>query len=99
VVGSVACTSRTERHESAIDNQLRAAPAPGRPRLVQFYLSLEDDLMRIFASDRIAKLMDTFGVQENDRSSTLADQGIEGAQTRVEGQNFDIRKNLLEYDD
>src|SRR5207248_5329561 len=66
----------------------------------KFYLSLEDDLMRIFASDRIAKLMDTFGVQENEPiEHPWLTKAIQGAQERVEGQNFDIRKNLLEYDD
>ena len=92
----------TERHESRrIDNQLRGrAGRQGDPGSSKFYLSLEDDLMRIFASDRIAKLMETFGVQENEPiEHPWLTKAIEGAQTRVEGQNFDIRKNLLEYDD
>src|SRR5207245_8903269 len=64
------------------------------------YLSLEDALMPIFASDRISKLMETFGVQENEPiEHPWLTKAIEGAQKRVEGQNFDIRKNLLEYDD
>ncbi len=92
----------TERHESRrIDNQLRGrAGRQGDPGSSKFYLSLEDDLMRIFASDRIAKLMETFGVQEGEPiEHPWLTKAIEGAQTRVEGQNFDIRKNLLEYDD
>ncbi|HYV66031.1 MAG TPA: preprotein translocase subunit SecA [Myxococcales bacterium] len=92
----------TERHESRrIDNQLRGrAGRQGDPGSSKFYLSLEDDLMRIFASDRISKLMETFGVQENEPiEHPWLTKAIEGAQKRVEGQNFDIRKNLLEYDD
>src|SRR5438477_1653273 len=92
----------TERHESRrIDNQLRGRSGrQGDPGSSKFYLSLEDDLMRIFASDRIAKLQDTFAVQENEPiEHPWLTKAIEGAQTRVEGQNFDIRKNLLEYDD
>jgi preprotein translocase subunit SecA len=92
----------TERHESRrIDNQLRGRGGrQGDPGSSKFYLSLEDDLMRIFASDRISKLMDTFGVQEGEPiEHPWLTKAIEGAQKRVEGQNFDIRKNLLEYDD
>jgi preprotein translocase subunit SecA len=92
----------TERHESRrIDNQLRGrAGRQGDPGSSKFYLSLEDDLMRIFASDRIAKLMETFGVQEGEPiEHPWLTKAIESAQTRVEGQNFDIRKNLLDYDD
>src|SRR5438477_10732862 len=92
----------TERHEARrIDNQLRGrAGRQGDPGSSRFYLSLEDDLMRIFASDRISKLMETFGVQENEPiEHPWLTKAIEGAQKRVEGQNFDIRKNLLEYDD
>jgi preprotein translocase subunit SecA len=92
----------TERHESRrIDNQLRGrAGRQGDPGSSKFYLSLEDDLMRIFASDRISKLMETFGVQENEPiEHPWLTKAIEGAQKRVEGQNFDIRKSLLEYDD
>jgi preprotein translocase subunit SecA len=92
----------TERHESRrIDNQLRGRSGrQGDPGSSKFYLSLEDDLMRIFASDRIAKLMETFGVQENEPiEHPWLTKAIQGAQQRVEGQNFDIRKNLLEYDD
>jgi preprotein translocase subunit SecA len=92
----------TERHESRrIDNQLRGrAGRQGDPGSSKFYLSLEDDLMRIFASDRIAKLMETFGVQEGEPiEHPWLTKAIQSAQERVEGQNFDIRKNLLEYDD
>src|SRR6266704_2387005 len=92
----------TERHEARrIDNQLRGRGGrQGDPGSSKFYLSLEDDLMRIFASDRISKLMETFGVQENEPiEHPWLTKAIEGAQKRVEGQNFDIRKNLLEYDD
>jgi preprotein translocase subunit SecA len=92
----------TERHESRrIDNQLRGRSGrQGDPGSSKFYLSLEDDLMRIFASDRISKLMETFGVQENEPiEHPWLTKAIQGAQERVEGQNFDIRKNLLEYDD
>ncbi|MFL5392027.1 MAG: preprotein translocase subunit SecA, partial [Myxococcales bacterium] len=92
----------TERHESRrIDNQLRGRGGrQGDPGSSKFYMSLEDDLMRIFASDRISKLMETFGVQENEPiEHPWLSKAIEGAQKRVEGQNFDIRKNLLEYDD
>src|SRR5437763_1932611 len=92
----------TERHESRrIDNQLRGRGGrQGDPGSSTFYLSLEDDLLRIFASDRISKLMETFGVQENEPiEHPWLSKAIEGAQKRVEGQNFDIRKNLLEYDD
>ncbi|MFL5376094.1 MAG: SEC-C metal-binding domain-containing protein, partial [Myxococcales bacterium] len=89
-------------HESRrIDNQLRGRGGrQGDPGSSKFYRSLEDDLMRIFASDRISKLMETFGVQENEPiEHPWLSKAIEGAQKRVEGQNFDIRKNLLEYDD
>src|SRR5258708_23175261 len=92
----------SQRHESrSIDNQLRGrCGRQGDPGSSKFYLSLEDDLMRIFASDRIAKLMETFGVQENEPiEPPWLTKAIQGAQQRVEGQNFDIRKNLLEYDD
>jgi preprotein translocase subunit SecA len=92
----------TERHEARrIDNQLRGrAGRQGDGGSSRFYLSLEDDLMRIFASDRIAALMDRLGVAEGEaiehRWTTSA---IETAQRRVEGRNFDIRKQLLKYDD
>ena len=91
----------TERHESRrIDNQLRGrAGRQGDPGMSQFYLSLEDDLMRIFNGDRVAKIMEWLDIPEDEpivaRSVTKA---IESSQMRVEGQNFDARKNLLEYD-
>ncbi|MBX5482686.1 MAG: preprotein translocase subunit SecA [Myxococcaceae bacterium] len=92
----------TERHESRrIDNQLRGrAGRQGDPGESRFYLSLEDDLMRIFGSERIAGLMDRLGMQEGEQiEHKWLSKAIEGAQKRVEGHNFDIRKNLLEYDD
>ncbi len=92
----------TERHESRrIDNQLRGrAGRQGDPGMSRFYLSLEDDLMRIFGSDRISGLMETLGMQEDEPiEHRWLTRAIEGAQKKVEGHNFDIRKNLLEYDD
>lgn len=92
----------TERHESRrIDNQLRGrAGRQGDPGASRFYLSLEDDLMRIFGSDRIQSLMERLGMEEGEViEHKWLSRAIEGAQTRVEGHNFDIRKNLLEYDD
>jgi preprotein translocase subunit SecA len=92
----------TERHESRrIDNQLRGrAGRQGDPGVSKFYLSLEDDLMRIFGAERIQGLMQTLGMQEGEViEHSLLSRAIENAQRRVEGHNFDIRKNLLEYDD
>jgi preprotein translocase subunit SecA len=92
----------TERHESRrIDNQLRGrAGRQGDPGMSRFYLSLEDDLMRIFGSDRISGLMETLGMQEDEPiEHRWLSRAIEGAQKKVEGHNFDMRKNLLEYDD
>ena len=92
----------TERHESRrIDNQLRGRSGrQGDPGVSKFYLSLEDDLMRIFGSERISGLMDRFGMQEGEViEHKWLSKAIENAQKRVEGHNFDIRKNLLEYDD
>ncbi|MHB1845027.1 MAG: preprotein translocase subunit SecA [Deltaproteobacteria bacterium] len=92
----------TERHESRrIDNQLRGrAGRQGDPGMSRFYLSLEDDLMRIFGSDRIAGLMETLGMEEDEPiEHRWLTRSIEGAQKKVEGHNFDMRKNLLEYDD
>ena len=92
----------TERHESRrIDNQLRGrAGRQGDPGSSIFFLSLEDDLMRIFASERIARLMETLGMKEGEQiEHRLLTRSIEGAQKKVEAHNFDIRKNLLEYDD
>ncbi|MEI6079832.1 MAG: preprotein translocase subunit SecA [bacterium] len=92
----------TERHESRrIDNQLRGRSGrQGDPGSSRFYLSLEDDLMRIFGSERILKLMDTLKMDENEPiEHRFVSKAIENAQKRVEGHNFDIRKHLLEYDD
>ncbi|MEX2178045.1 MAG: preprotein translocase subunit SecA [Gemmatimonadaceae bacterium] len=92
----------SERHESRrIDRQLRGrAGRQGDPGASQFFLSLEDDLMRLFGSDRIARLMDRLGAQEGEvLTHTLITRSIEQAQKRVELQNFQQRKRLLEYDD
>jgi preprotein translocase subunit SecA len=92
----------TERHESRrIDNQLRGRSGrQGDIGSSRFYLSLEDDLLRIFGSDRIAGIMDRLGMEEGEPiEHTMVSRAIEGAQKRVEGRNFDIRKHLLEYDD
>ncbi|MGF1642621.1 MAG: preprotein translocase subunit SecA [Thiotrichales bacterium] len=92
----------TERHESRrIDNQLRGRSGrQGDPGSTRFYLSLEDNLMRIFASDRMRSLMQKFGMQEDEAiENSLVTRSIENAQRKVEAYNFDIRKNLLEYDD
>ena len=92
----------TERHESRrIDNQLRGrAGRQGDPGASRFYLSLEDDLLRIFGADRITGLMERLGMEEDvPIESGLVTRSIENAQKKVEGHNFDSRKNLLEYDD
>jgi preprotein translocase subunit SecA len=92
----------TERHEARrIDNQLRGrAGRQGDPGSSRFYLSLEDDLMRIFASDRISGIMQTLGMDEGvPIESGLITRQIERAQKQVEARNFEIRKHLLEYDD
>ena len=92
----------TERHESRrIDNQLRGrAGRQGDPGRSKFYLSLEDDLLRLFASDNIASIMDRLGMDENDPiEHKLITRSIEHAQKKVEARNFDIRKHVLEYDD
>ncbi|MCK5682136.1 preprotein translocase subunit SecA, partial [bacterium] len=92
----------TERHESRrIDNQLRGRSGrQGDHGSSRFHLSLEDDLMRIFGSERIAKVMDTLGIEEGEPiEHSMISKAIENAQRRVEGHNFDIRKQLLEYDD
>ncbi|HYR68609.1 MAG TPA: SEC-C metal-binding domain-containing protein, partial [Candidatus Dormibacteraeota bacterium] len=92
----------TERHESRrIDRQLRGRSGrQGDPGHSRFYLSLEDDLMRLFGSDRIAGIMEKLGVQEGEViEHGLVTRAIERAQRRVEAHNFDIRKHLLEYDD
>ena len=92
----------TERHESRrIDNQLRGrAGRQGDPGASRFYLSLEDDLLRIFGSERIASIMEKIGLEEDTPiEHGLVSRAIENAQKKVEGHNFDIRKHLLEYDD
>jgi preprotein translocase subunit SecA len=92
----------TERHESRrIDNQLRGrAGRQGDPGSSRFFLSLEDDLMRIFGAERITGLMERLGMEEDvPIEHGLINRAIENAQKKVEGHNFDIRKNLLEYDD
>lgn len=92
----------TERHESRrIDNQLRGrAGRQGDKGSSRFYLSLEDDLLRIFGADRISSIMERVGIEENEPiEHKYISRAIENAQKRVEGQNFDIRKHLLEYDD
>ena len=92
----------SERHESRrIDNQLRGrAGRQGDPGLTRFYLSLEDDLMRIFAGDRVRSMMRSLGMQQGEAiEHPLVSRSIEGAQRKVEARNFDIRKNLLKYDD
>ena len=92
----------TERHDSRrIDNQLRGrAGRQGDPGSSRFFLSLEDDLMRIFGAERITGLMESLGMEEDvPIEHSLINRAIENAQKKVEGHNFDIRKNLLEYDD
>ncbi|TGL60059.1 preprotein translocase subunit SecA [Leptospira ognonensis] len=92
----------SERHESRrIDNQLRGRSGrQGDPGSSRFYLSLQDDLMRIFGSDRIARIMDTLKMPEGQElEHSMVSNAIARAQKRVEGHNFDIRKHLLEYDD
>ncbi len=92
----------TERHESRrIDNQLRGRSGrQGDPGESRFFLSLEDDLMRKFNGERIAKIMTTLNVPEDEPiTAGMVTRSIEGAQRRVEGHNFDIRKHLLDYDD
>lgn len=92
----------TERHESRrIDNQLRGrAGRQGDPGSTRFFLSMEDDLMRIFASDRVRQFMQALGMEKGEAiEHKMVSNAIEKAQRKVEGRNFDIRKNLLEYDD
>ena len=92
----------TERHESRrIDNQLRGrAGRQGDPGSTQFFISLEDDLMRLFGSENIMGIMDKLGMDDSiPITSKMISRSIETAQRRVEGRNFDIRKHVLEYDD
>jgi preprotein translocase subunit SecA len=92
----------TERHESRrVDNQLRGrAGRQGDPGSTRFYLSLEDDLMRIFGSDRVSAILQKLGMQEGEPiEHKMVTNAIERAQKKVEARNFDMRKHLLEYDD
>ena len=92
----------TERHESRrIDNQLRGRSGrQGDPGMSRFYLSLEDDLMRLFSGERINAIMDKLNVDEDTTiESKMLSNTIEGSQRKVEGRNFGIRKNVLQYDD
>ena len=92
----------TERHESRrIDNQLRGRSGrQGDPGRSSFYLSLEDDLMRIFGSDRLDKVLNTIGMEEGEAiEHPWVNKSLEKAQSKVEARNFDIRKQLLKYDD
>ena len=92
----------TERHESRrIDNQLRGrAGRQGDPGASRFYLSLEDDLMRLFGGDRVQSLMGTLGIDEDTPiENRMITSTIESAQKKLEGRNFEIRKNVLKYDD
>jgi len=96
------CVIGTERHDSRrIDNQLRGrAGRQGDPGVTQFYLSMEDDLMRIFGSDKMKNMMDRLGIPEDmPIENKIISKSIESAQKKVEGHNFDTRKHLLEYDD
>lgn len=97
------CVIGTERHESRrIDNQLRGrAGRQGDPGVTQFYLSLEDELMKRFGSERIQAVLERLKVQEEDAviQSKMISRQVESAQKRVEGNNYDTRKNVLEYDD
>ena len=91
----------TERHEARrIDRQLRGRSGrQGEPGSTKFFLSLEDDLMRLFGSERIAKVMDRFGMKEGDViQHPMITRSVERAQKKVEENNFAIRKRLLEYD-
>lgn len=92
----------TERHEARrIDNQLRGrAGRQGDPGVTQFFVSLEDSLMRVFASDSIKTMMGRFGIPEDEPiQNRLVTRALESAQAKIEGLNFDARKHLLEYDD
>jgi preprotein translocase subunit SecA len=92
----------TERHESRrIDNQLRGRSGrQGDPGSSRFYISLEDSLMRIFASDRMSSMMQRFGMKEDEAiEAGMLNRAIENAQRKVEAHNFDVRKHLLDYDD
>ncbi|EUJ52228.1 preprotein translocase subunit SecA [Paenilisteria rocourtiae] len=91
----------TERHESRrIDNQLRGrAGRQGDPGVTQFYLSMEDELMKRFGSDNMKAMMERFGMDDEAIQSKMVSRAVESAQKRVEGNNFDSRKQVLQYDD
>ncbi|MBC1456881.1 preprotein translocase subunit SecA [Listeria newyorkensis] len=91
----------TERHESRrIDNQLRGrAGRQGDPGVTQFYLSMEDELMKRFGSDNMKSMMERFGMDDEAIQSKMVSRAVESAQKRVEGNNFDSRKQVLQYDD
>ncbi|MEC9072092.1 MAG: preprotein translocase subunit SecA, partial [Myxococcota bacterium] len=92
----------TERHESRrIDNQLRGrAGRQGDPGMSRFYLSLDDDLMRVFGGDRVKKMMETLRMPDGEPiEHSWINKSVENAQRKIEGRNYDIRKNVLEYDD
>ena len=95
------CVVGTERHESRrIDNQLRGRSGrQGDPGYTQFFVSMEDELMIRFGSDRIKNMMQSMGFGENAIRSKIITKSLSSAQSRVEGNNFDIRKNILQYDD
>ena len=95
------CVLGTERHESRrIDNQLRGRSGrQGDPGFTQFFVSMKDDLMVRFGSDRIGSMMESLGMGEQAIRSKAFTRSVEQAQKRVEGNNYDIRKNLLQYDD
>ncbi len=96
------CVFGTERHESRrIDNQLRGRSGrQGDPGVSQFFISMDDDLMRIFGSDRMKGIMERLGVPEDmPIENKMISKSIEQAQKKVEGNNFDVRKHLVEYDD
>ena len=94
------CIIGTERHESRrIDNQLRGRSGrQGDPGMTQFFISLEDDLMRLFGGERIQGVMNKFGMQEEALEAGMLSRTIEGAQKKVESRNFEIRKYVLQYD-
>ena len=91
-----------KRHDSRrIDNQLRGrAGRQGDPGISQFYVSMDDDLMRLFGGDKMKAMMEKIGLDENmPIENPIIGRGIESSQKRVEGRNFDVRKHILEYDD
>lgn len=96
------CILGTERHEARrIDNQLRGRSGrQGEPGETQFYVSTEDHLMRVFGSEKMKKVMDTFGIEEDmPIENSFISKQIEAAQKKIEGFNFDLRKHVLDYDD